>query len=184
MVPQVLDDCCVDEGNQPMQTDDSKRKTKVVASLGPSSWSEEMIPKMIQAGTDIFRLNCSHRRGGDFERVYPLIRKTAKEMGKKVECLGDLQGPKFRVGELEGDPVPLVNGEIIEFAICKDDKDLIKPGRVTLNPTLEQNAILKGLQVGSQVLLEDGIMEIKVVEKISETEIKCQVIRGGKLKAR
>ena len=45
---------------------------------------EEMIPKMIEAGTDIFRLNCSHRRGGDFERVYPLIRKTAKELGKKV----------------------------------------------------------------------------------------------------
>ena len=43
-----------------------------------------MIPKMIAAGTDIFRLNCSHRRGGDFERVYPLIRKTAAEMGKKV----------------------------------------------------------------------------------------------------
>ena len=43
-----------------------------------------MIPKMIEAGTDIFRLNCSHRRGGDFERVYPLIRKTAKEMGKKA----------------------------------------------------------------------------------------------------
>ncbi len=45
---------------------------------------QEMIPKMIEAGTDIFRLNCSHRRGGDFERVYPLIRKTAKEMGKKA----------------------------------------------------------------------------------------------------
>ena len=43
-----------------------------------------MIPKMIEAGTDIFRLNCSHRRGGDFERVYPLNRKTAKEMGKKA----------------------------------------------------------------------------------------------------
>lgn len=45
---------------------------------------QEMIPKMIEAGTDIFRLNCSHRRGGDFERVYPLIRKTAAEMGKKA----------------------------------------------------------------------------------------------------
>merc|ERR1719265_1775200 len=101
MMPQVYDDFSVDEGNKPQQMDDSKRKTKVVASLGPASWSEEMIPKMIKAGTNIFRLNCSHRRGGDFERVYPLIRKTAKELGKKVECLGDLQGPKFRVAEIE-----------------------------------------------------------------------------------
>eukprot|EP00971_Amphidinium_carterae_P253988 5042242-Amphidinium_carterae.1 len=90
-----------------LETDMTKRKTKVVASLGPASWSEEMIPKMILAGTDIFRLNCSHRRGGDFERVYPLIRKYAKELGRNVECLGDLQGPKFRVGELAGDPVEL-----------------------------------------------------------------------------
>jgi len=73
--------------------------------MGPSSWTEEMIPKMIASGVNIFRLNCSHRRGGDFERVYPLIRKTAADMGVKVEILGDLQGPKFRVGELAGDPI-------------------------------------------------------------------------------
>merc|ERR1719171_2458704 len=53
-----------------------------------------------------------------------------------------------------------------------------------MKPTLEQNALLKGLKVGSQVLLEDGIMEMKVTERISETEIKCQIVRGGKLKAR
>ena len=60
---------------------------------------------MIAAGVNIFRLNCSHRRGGDFERVYPLIRKTAADMGVKVEILGDLQGPKFRVGELADGPI-------------------------------------------------------------------------------
>ena len=112
----------------------------MVASLGPASWSEagglnsswqtfqEMIPKMIEAGTDIFRLNCSHRRGGDFERVYPLIRKTAAAMGKKVECLGDLQGPKFRVGELAGDPVELKNGEVFEpLEVQEASKSLKKP---------------------------------------------------------
>ena len=99
----VLDKCAevVDEANKPQELDDSKRKTKVVASLGPSSWSDEMIQKMImagvpfsshraiEAGTDIFRLNCSHRRGGDFERVYPLIRKHSKEpklKGVKGTC--------------------------------------------------------------------------------------------------
>merc|ERR1711972_487863 len=131
LLPTLYDDCCVDEGNKPREMDDSLRKTKVVASLGPASWSEEMIPKMIAAGTNIFRLNCSHRRGGDFERVYPLIRKTAKELGKHVECLGDLQGPKFRVAELGGDPVPLIEGEILEFGICKNDNDHIVPGRIT-----------------------------------------------------
>merc|ERR1719277_993869 len=184
IMPRLPDDFSVDEGNKPREMDDSKRKTKVVASLGPASWSEEMIPKMIEAGTDIFRLNCSHRRGGDFERVYPLIRKYAAEMGKKVEVLGDLQGPKFRVGELAGDPVELKNGSIVEFGICKDANDLIKPGRITMNSTIEQDALLRACKVGTTLLIEDGIMETKVVEKLSDKEVKVEIIRGGKLKAR
>merc|ERR1719367_800507 len=127
----------VNMGNKKQETNDCLRRTKVVASLGPSSWSEDIIPKMILAGTNIFRLNCSHRRGGDFERVYPLIRKYATELGKKVEVLGDLQGPKFRVGELQGDPVPLVEGEIFEFGICQNDADTIRPGRITMKSTVE-----------------------------------------------
>mmetsp|Transcript_65605 Transcript_65605/g.147997 ORF Transcript_65605/g.147997 Transcript_65605/m.147997 type:complete len:1259 (+) Transcript_65605:81-3857(+) len=184
MMPQVYDDYCVEEGNKAREMDDSKRKTKVVASLGPASWSEEMIPKMILAGTDIFRLNCSHRRGGDFERVYPLIRKTAKELGRKVECLGDLQGPKFRVGELADQPVPLVEGQIFEFGLCKDDKDDIRPGRITMKPTIEQKALIKACQSGTCLLIEDGLMEVKVTEKISDAELKVQITRGGLLKAR
>jgi len=143
-----------------------------------------MIPKMIDAGTDIFRLNCSHRRGGDFERVYPLIRKCAAEKGKKVEVLGDLQGPKFRVGEVDGEYVELVNGEIFEFGLCKDDSDLIRPGRITMKPTIEQSALIKACKPGVSLLLEDGIMEVKVTEKLSEKELKVQIVRGGKLKAR
>eukprot|EP00913_Durusdinium_trenchii_P028811 g27016.t1 len=166
------------------ETNDALRKTKVVASLGPASWIEEMIPKMVAAGTDIFRLNCSHRRGGDFERVYPLIRKAAQDLGRKVECLGDLQGPKFRVGELAGDPIELVNGEILEFGISKDDNDNIRPGRITMKPTLEQNALIAAAKVGIDLLLEDGIMKVNVVEKLSNTELKVKVVRGGKLKAR
>merc|ERR1719361_1449709 len=173
-----------DEANKPRELDDSKRKTKVVSSLGPASWGDGMIPKMILAGTDIFRLNCSHRRGGDFERVYPLIRKAAAELGHKVECLGDLQGPKFRVAELAGDPVPLNEGDIFEFGICVDDNDHIKPGRITMKKTTEQLALVKAAKPGIDLLIEDGLMKVNVVEKVSETELKVKVIRGGKLKAR
>merc|ERR1719277_1578283 len=184
IMPRLPDDFSVDEGNKPREMDDSKRKTKVVASLGPASWSEEMIPEMIKAGTDIFRLNCSHRRGGDFERVYPLIRKYAQELGKKVEVLGDLQGPKFRVAELAGDPVPLVEGDVLEFGISVGDGDDIRPGRITMKPTIEQKALIKAAKPGIDLLLEDGIMKVNVVDKLSDTELKVQVIRGGKLKAR
>eukprot|EP00438_Fugacium_kawagutii_P004646 Skav211955 [mRNA] locus=scaffold1559:121806:125304:- [translate_table: standard] len=66
----------------------------------------------------------------------------------------------------------------------KDDNDLIKPGRITMKPTIEQNALVKACTVGTPLLLEDGIMEVKVTEKISDTELKVKVVRGGKLKAR
>jgi len=184
MMPQLYDDFIVDEGNKPRELDDSKRKTKVVASLGPASWSDEMLPKMIDAGVNIFRLNCSHRRGGDFERVYPMIRKLAKEKGKHIEVLGDLQGPKFRVAELAGEPVKLAAGDILEFGICKDDNDNIRPGRITMKSTIEQDALVSGCFVGAVLLIEDGLMEVVVTEKLSNTELKVKVVRGGLLKAR
>jgi len=175
-------------GNKAQEKDDSKRRTLITATLGPASWTEEMIPKMIDAGVNIFRMNCSHRRGGQFEEVYPRIRKFAKEMGKKVEVLGDLQGPKFRNGEIdpaiEEGYITLVKGETIEFGIMKDDKDFTTPTRMTMASTIEQVALLKGCTVGLAILLEDGIKEMKVTEIVSESEVKCEVTRGGKHKAR
>eukprot|EP00435_Cladocopium_sp_Y103_P027805 s734_g6.t2 len=113
----------------------------------------EMILKMVAAGTDIFCLNCSHRRGGDFERVYPLIRKAAEALGRKVECLGELRGPKFRVGELAADPIELKNGDILEFGICKDDNDNIREGRITMKPTIEQKALIAACNPGIDLFL-------------------------------
>ena len=101
-----------------------------------------------------------------------------------MECLGDLQGPKFRVGELAGDPIQLNNGDVLEFGISKDDNDNIREGRITMKPTTEQNALIAAAKVGTDLLLEDGIMKVNVVEKLSDTELKVKVIRGGKLKAR
>ena len=147
-----------------------------------------MIPKMIEAGVNIFRMNCSHRRGGQLEEVYPRIRRFAKEMGKEVAVLGDLQGPKFRNGEIdpaiEAGFIELVTGETIEFGIMKDDADFTKPGRMTMASTIEQVALVKGCFVGLEILLEDGIKAMKVTEVISESEVKCEVTRGGKHKAR
>ena len=133
-------------------------------------------------------MNCSHRRGGQFEEVYPRIRKFAKEMGKEVAVLGDLQGPKFRNGEI--DPsieegfITLVKGETIEFGIMKDEKDYTTPTRMTMASTIEQVGLMKGCKVGLTILLEDGIKEMKVTEVISETEVKCEITRGGAHKSR
>jgi pyruvate kinase len=175
-------------GNKKQETDDSKRRTLVVATLGPASWTEEMIPKMIESGVNIFRMNCSHRRGGQFEEVYPRIRKHAKALGKKVEVLGDLQGPKFRNGEIdpsiESGIVELVTGQVIEFGIMKNDTDFTTPTRMTMAATTEQVALVEGCFVGLDILLEDGIKAMEVTEIVSKSEVKCKITRGGKHKAR
>ena len=181
-------DLVAEAGNKKQETDDSKRTTQIVATLGPASWTEEMIPKMIESGVNIFRMNCSHRRGGQFEEVYPRIRKHAKALGKKVEVLGDLQGPKFRNGEIdpsiESGIVELVTGQVIEFGIMKNDTDFTTPTRMTMAATTEQVALVQGCFVGLEVLLEDGIKAMEVTEIVSESEVKCKITRGGKHKAR
>mmetsp|Transcript_72426 Transcript_72426/g.141933 ORF Transcript_72426/g.141933 Transcript_72426/m.141933 type:complete len:404 (+) Transcript_72426:69-1280(+) len=174
----------VNASKKPYEPENKPRRTKVVATMGPASWTDEMIPKMIKAGVNIFRLNCSHRRGGDFERVYPLIRKTALEMGVEVEVLGDLQGPKFRVGELAAGPIVVADGDVLEVGIKKDENDNIRPGRITMFETTEQVALVKGLSVGVSLLIDDGLVEVKVTEVKSPSEVIVEVVHGGTVKAR
>uniref|UniRef100_A0A7S0ENP3 Pyruvate kinase n=1 Tax=Phaeocystis antarctica TaxID=33657 RepID=A0A7S0ENP3_9EUKA len=161
------------------------RNAKIVSTLGPASFSQEMIEKLVAAGVDIFRLNSSHRRPGQFEELIPWIREAGRKAGRKVEILGDIQGPKFRCSMTEGDqPVPLEGGSTVQLGLCVDDNDLTRPGRVALTPTIEQTALVKGVQPGMTLLFDDGLMEVKMLSRISETEVTCAVIEGGTLKSR
>ena len=161
------------------------RTGKIVATLGPASSNPEMIEKLVKAGVDVFRLNSSHRRPGQFEELIPCIRNAGQATGRDVKILGDIQGPKFRCSLTQDDePVPLAKGEIVEFALAESDADVTRPGRITLSPTTEQTALVKGISPGMSLLLDDGFMEIGVVERVSETMCKCEVRIGGKLKSR
>eukprot|EP00617_Octactis_speculum_P021898 CAMPEP_0185766212 /NCGR_PEP_ID=MMETSP1174-20130828/35757_1 /TAXON_ID=35687 /ORGANISM="Dictyocha speculum, Strain CCMP1381" /LENGTH=417 /DNA_ID=CAMNT_0028449757 /DNA_START=10 /DNA_END=1263 /DNA_ORIENTATION=+ len=184
-------DLTVAAARKPYESGDTPRDTKIVATLGPASWTEEMIPKMIEAGVDIFRLNCSHRRGGVFEEVYPRIRRFASEMNVSIEVLGDLQGPKFRVGELADGPIKINDGDVLELGIAANEEDKTRVGtaagglaRITMFETTEQLALMGGLEVGISVLIDDGLVEVQVTEVVSPTEVMVKVIHGGMVKAR
>lgn len=111
------------------ETDHLQRNGKIVATLGPASANAEMIKKLIRAGVDVFRLNSSHRRPGQFEELIPCIRSEAIAAGRDVKILGDIQGPKFRCSLTVDDaPVPLAKGEVVEFALAEGDNDLTRPG--------------------------------------------------------
>jgi pyruvate kinase len=97
-----------------------------------------------------------------------------------------LQGPKFRVGEIGNglSSVAVKAGEVVEFGIAKNDKDLTVPGRVTMTATIEQVALVKASNVGETLLIDDGKLSMTITEKKSNTELVCKFMNAGLIKAR
>lgn len=150
------------------------RKTKIVATIGPACSSEENLRLLMNKGVNVFRLNMSH---GDHETVNTLIhiiRSLNKELNKNVGILMDLQGPKVRVSKFENDEVELVNGQTFTF----DQKDELGTN-TRVNTTYD--TIYQDVKRGDQILLDDGKMEVRVLE-VSGTSVVTKVIQGGVLK--
>jgi pyruvate kinase len=148
-----------------------QRRTKIVCTLGPASWSPERIDALIEAGMDVARINFSH---GELERHAETIRnvrEASKRAGRPVAVLGDLQGPKIRVGVLP-QPVTLVPGDSVTFA----PEGRHGPGELpTTFPELAND-----VEVGDVVLLADGLMEL-IVTDVEPPRVSMRVIHGGEL---
>lgn len=164
--------------------DPTARRTKIVATLGPASFDEPMIRKLILAGVNVFRLNSSHRQGGQFEALVPMIRSVSAELKKPVELLGDLQGPKFRCANVKAEPMPLPAGSTVTLALCASEGEECAGGRIVLARTKEQTAMVGGLTEGMTVKLDDGAMRLRVTKRVSPDELQCLVEVGGGLKSR
>lgn len=151
--------------------------TKITASIGPKSENREILKNMIKNGMNVCRLNFSHDTGDVQGNKIDTIRSVAKELGKTVAILIDLQGPKHRIGNFKTDErYPIEIGQ--DFIL--DNLDI--PGdstRVQL-PDLD---VLHSLKVGDRVLLDDGKIELKV-EEILKDSIKTKVLRGFEIWSR
>jgi pyruvate kinase len=150
------------------------RHTKIVATVGPACESEEMLTALMTAGTDVFRLNFSHGEQAQKKELIRRIRKVSSTMRKAVAILGDLQGPKIRVGLLDGGSLELIAGQVVVISPAE------KPGRADLIPTTYRN-LPQDVKPGDQILLDDGLLELKVLEVVGD-EVRCEVIIGGLLK--
>ena len=149
----------------------SLRKTKIVATLGPASSSEEMIARMIVAGVDVVRLNFSHGSAEDHIQRAETVRRIALKLGRPVGVLCDLQGPKIRIGKFELGSVKLAVGDtFILDAAC----ELGNQQRVGL----DYKALPQEVGPGSVLLLDDGRI-VMAVEMIKGSEIHCTVTTGG-----
>jgi pyruvate kinase len=151
------------------------RRTKIVATIGPSSSDEAVLRQMIEAGMDVARLNFSHGTHDDHERNFRKIRKLSEKLGKPIGIIGDLQGPKIRTGELADGPLALRQGGALVITTRK-----IKGAADTISTTYQR--LPRDVKPGDKILLDDGAIEARVL-KVENRDIHCRVTYGGTLSA-
>jgi len=148
-------------------------RTKIVATLGPSSNDIDTIESLILAGADIFRLNMSHGSHDDHAATYHHIRKAAEKLERTVAVLADLCGPKIRVGTFPEGRVELVRESSVTVT-CRDVEG--SPGLI---PS-QYRTLSHDVKTGDRILLDDGNFELRV-KSVEGSEINCKVINGGLL---
>jgi pyruvate kinase len=154
----------------------SFRRIKIVATIGPSSSDRAALQDLMEAGADVFRLNFSHGTHEEMAEIVATIRDLSTNRRRAVAILGDLQGPKIRVGQLHGGQMTLVMGDRV--TITTDDI----LGSEGLIPTT-YSALPGDVGPGDRILLDDGLLEMKV-EQVSLHNVVCRVVVGGLLKDR
>jgi pyruvate kinase len=153
------------------------RRTKIVVTIGPASSSPEMIRKLLLAGMNVARLNFSHGSYEDHAQNVQNLRAIAAELNLPLALLQDLQGPKIRVGNLPDAGIELIEGETL--ILVPQDEYTGAPSTIAIDyPYVAEEA-----EPGTQVLLADGLMELKV-EAVDGHQVKCIVIEGGVLTSR
>lgn len=152
-------------------------RTKIVATIGPASSSPEILKQMIDAGMNVARLNFSHGSYEDHARMVSLLRSVSHELDYPITLLQDLQGPKIRVGQLPEGQMMLEEGEYLTLVPIAEFNN--QPHTVSIDyPYIAQDA-----QPGELVLLDDGLLELRV-EEIQGNAVKCKIREGGILKSR
>ena len=153
-----------------------ERKTKIVCTLGPSSDSKEMIEQLILIGMNVARLNFSHGTYEDHEQVINHIREVEVRYGASIPILADLQGPKIRVGKMKDGSQLLSKGEYVTLT----SEDVV--GTSDTIP-IDYDQLGEDAVEGNRILMDDGLLELKVVKK-NGNSLVAQVVTGGELKSR
>ena len=145
------------------------RRTKIVATIGPASSSPEMLGRLLAAGMDGAWLNFSHGTHAEHAARARAVRHAQDELGRPVALIGDLQGPKLRIGDLPG-TVELTKGETVTIA----GEDAAKEGDLPISPSV----LGKVLSVGNDVLIDDGLVKLRVLS-VQRGRAHCEIVVGG-----
>jgi len=149
-------------------------RTKIVATVGPASGSVERLRDLARAGCDVFRINFSHGTSEQREGFLANIRKVEQEIGEPLGVMGDLCGPKIRVGNIVGGGVLLGEGQ--QVAIVRES---VEGNTERISTTLGE--LIDEVKVGQMILLDDGRLRLQVEKAEPPDRVVCQVVRGGVL---
>jgi pyruvate kinase len=155
-------------------------RTKLVATLGPATSSRDTIEKLIKAGVNVFRLNCSHADHDLLTSNYRHIRAAAKELNVAIGILADLQGPKIRVGRVP-EPIEIREGEPVIISTEPGVVGVAPQGKTPARVGTGYAGLSKDVKPGEAILVDDGNLELRV-ERVRGTEVHCKVVHGGLLK--
>ena len=155
----------------------TRKKTKIVATLGPACSTREVIKEMIDAGVNVFRINFSHADYTDVQERIDIIRSLNQEFGYNTSILADLQGPKLRVGVMKEDVV-VSKGDKITFTTKEDILGTAE--KVYMN----YKGFPKDVEAGERIILDDGKLIFEVVKTDKKTEVEAVVVQGGPLKSK
>jgi len=151
-----------------------RRRTKIVATIGPATGEPDRLRALVEAGVDVMRFNFSHGTREEHRRWIQLVRRFSAELGRPVAILQDLQGPKIRVGELR-DHRPVVLEEGSEVVIGAHTEEGTAQRLSVTYPEL-----VREVRTGDRILLADGELELAVTS-VGPQEVRARVVRGGLL---
>jgi pyruvate kinase len=152
-----------------------RRKTKIVCTLGPATDSSEGIASLIEAGSDVFRLNFSHGDRDDHRQIIRRIREVSASIDREVGILQDLGGPKIRLGSLPDGGIELEAGMSVDLGVDGETGEGVLP--------VGYPFLLEDVQAGEKILLADGLAELEVLE-ITGDRLRCKVLIGGTVTSR
>ncbi|SFK72889.1 pyruvate kinase [Falsiroseomonas stagni DSM 19981] len=153
-----------------------RRRTKIIATLGPASSSAEVIERLFRAGADVFRLNFSHGSHADHAERIAIIRALEQKVDRPIGILADVQGPKLRVGKFQGGRVQLQTGQKFRLDLSPNPGDVRRV-------QLPHPEIISAAGIGTTLLLDDGKLRLRVLHK-REDHLETEVLVGGALSDR
>jgi len=153
-----------------------RRRTKIVATLGPASSTPEVIERLYRTGADVFRLNFSHGSHEDHAQRIGIIRALEKKVGRPIGILADVQGPKLRVGRFQAGRVQLQTGQSFRLDMSATPGDVRRV-------QLPHPEIIEAARIGTTLLLDDGKLRLRVVHK-RDDHLETEILVGGALSDR